>query len=103
MGSQIPSLALSAHNAGVSSNPPCWVSPQPAHGKLLPTHYSERKELLNEPVSSRVTTQYMPVLQELLWVLLPSILPTRYSTLAPGEVPGLTTSRQTTEYLEGRH
>merc|ERR1712013_460308 len=24
-GSQIPSLALSAHNAGVSSNPPCYA------------------------------------------------------------------------------
>merc|ERR1712007_425592 len=59
MGSQVPSLALSAHDAGVSSNPSCcWVSPQPAHGKLLHTHSSERRELPREPVSSPVTTQY---------------------------------------------
>ena len=29
----------------------CWVSPQPAHGKLLPTHYSERREVRNKGVS----------------------------------------------------
>merc|ERR1712098_122065 len=81
----------------------CWVSPQPAHGKQLHTHYSGRKELPSEPVFSLVTTLWMQVQ---LLVLLLNILPTRYLTPAPGEVtgeaPGLAQREQTTEYSEDR-